>query len=71
MTLPDAVRAPPSGVAAEGGSPAGLAMDREARDARFRSRVREALDDPGIPAPPDRAMAEVQALIDGKRRART
>ena len=48
----------------------GLTMDQEAHDAWFRNKVREALDDPDTPVPHGRAMVEVQALIDRKRRAR-
>ena len=65
------VRIPPERGATEGGLPAGLDMDREAHDAWFRARVREALDGPDTPVPHGRAMEEVQALIDRKRRARS
>lgn len=71
LTLSDAVRILLARVAAEGGLPAGLVMDAEAHDAWFRAKVREAMSDSGSPIPHDRAMEEVQALIDGKRRART
>ena len=65
------VRIPPERGATAGGLPAGLDMDREAHDAWFRTRVREALDDPGAPVPHGQAMEEVRALIDAKRRARS
>ena len=68
--MTDTIRIPPERVATEGGLPAGLDIDREAHDAWFRTRVREALDDPGAPVPHDRVMEGVQVLIDGKRRAR-
>ena len=71
LTLSDAVRILLARVATEGGLPAGLVMDAEAHDAWFRAKVREAMNDSGSPIPHDRAMEEVQALIDGRRRART
>ena len=61
------VRIPPE----RGATAGGLDMDREAHDAWFRTRVREALDDPGAPAPHGQAMEEVRALIDAKRRVRS
>ena len=71
LSLSDAVRMLLTRVATEGGLPAGLAMGREAHDAWFRAKVREALDDLRTPVPHGKAMDEVQALIDGKRRGRT
>ena len=71
LTLSDAVRILLTRVAAEGGLPAGLTADPEAHDAWFRAKVREALDDPRPTVPHERAMDDSQALIDGKRRARS
>ena len=71
LTLSDAVRILLTRVATEGGLPAGLTMDREAHDAWFGAKVQEALDDPRPPAPHDQVMNQAQALIDGKRRARS
>ena len=71
LTLSDAVRILLTRVATEGGLPAGLTMDREAHDAWFRAKVQEALDDPRPPVPHDQVMDRAQALIDGKRRARS
>lgn len=71
LTLSDAVRILLTRVAAEGGLPAGLAVDPEAHDAWFRAKVREALDDPHPAAPHERVMSDTQALIDKKRRARS
>jgi len=71
LTLSDAVRILLTRVAAEGGLPAGLTADPEAYDAWFRAKVQEALDDPRPAAPQSEAMQEAQALIDGKRRARS
>lgn len=71
LTLSDAVRILLTRVAAEGGLPAGLTADPEAHDAWFRAKVREALYDPGTAVSHERAMTDAQALIDGKRRART
>ena len=51
--------------------PPGLAVDREAHDAWFRAKVREALDDLRAPVSHGQAMDEAQALINGKRRVRT
>ena len=71
LTLSDAVRILLTRVAAEGGLPAGLTADPEAHDAWFRAKVREALDDPRPAVPHEQVMSETQALIDGKRRARS
>lgn len=71
LTLSDAVRILLTRVAAEGGLPAGLTADPDAYDAWFRAKVQEALDDPRPAASPARVMEDAQALIDGKRRARS
>lgn len=71
LTVSDAVRILLTRVAAEGGLPAGLTADPDAYDAWFRAKVQEALDDPRPPAPHTQVMADAQALIDGKRRAKT
>lgn len=71
LTLSDAVRILLTRVAAEGGLPAGLTADPEAHDEWFRAKVREALDDPRPAIPHEQAMDRAQALIDGKRRARS
>ena len=47
----------------------GLTTGPEAHDAWFRAGVREALDDPHPTVPHERVMSDLQALIDGKRRA--
>ena len=64
LTLSDAVRILLTRVVTEGGLP-------EAYDTWFRAKVREALDDLRTPVPHGEAMEEAQALMDGKRRART
>lgn len=71
LTLSDAVRILLTRVAAEGGLPAGLTTDPDAHDAWFRAKVREALDDPRPAVPHEQVMTETQALIGGKRRARS
>ena len=71
LTLSDAVRILLTRVAAEGGLPAGLTADSEAHDKWFRAKVREALDDPRPVIPHEEVMDRAQALIDGKRRARS
>ncbi|MBY5933096.1 type II toxin-antitoxin system RelB/DinJ family antitoxin [Tateyamaria omphalii] len=71
LTVSDAVRILLTRVAAEGGLPAGLTADPDAYDAWFRAKVQEALDDPRPAGPHAQVMAEAQALIDGKRRAKT
>ena len=70
LTLSDAVRILLTRIAAEGGLPAGLATDPDAYDAWFRTKVREALDEPHSPTSHDKVMSDAQALIDVKRRAR-
>ncbi len=40
--------------------------EAEAYDVWFRSKVREALDDPRPGVPHEQVMAEMQAIIDGK-----
>lgn len=69
LTLSDAVRILLTRIAAEGGLPAGLTMDREAYDTWFRAKVREALVDSHSSAPQDQVMDEAKALIDARRRA--
>ena len=71
LTLSDAVRVLLTRVAAEGGMPAGLTVNPQAHDAWFRAKVREALDDHDPAVPHERVMIETQALIDGKRHARS
>lgn len=71
LTLSDAVRILLTRVAAEGGLPAGLTSDPDAYDAWFRAKVQEALDDPRPAVPHAQAMQEAQALIDGKRLAKS
>lgn len=71
LTLSDAVRILLTRVAAEGGLPAGLTANPDAYDAWFRTKVREAMDDPRPSVPHDDAMAAVQEAIDRKRRAET
>ena len=71
LTLSDAVRILLTRVAAEGGLPAGLTADPEAHDKWFRTKVREALDDPRPAIAHEQVMGRTQALIDGKRRARS
>lgn len=71
LTLSDAVRILLTRVAAEGGLPAGLTADPEAHDKWFRAKVREALDDPRPAIAHEQVMDKTQALIDGKRRARS
>lgn len=71
LTLSDAVRILLTRVAAEGGLPAGLTADPDAYDAWFRAKVQEALDDPRPAEAQAQVMQEAQALIDGKRRARS
>ena len=67
-TPSDAVRILLTRIAAEGGLPAGLAMDRKAYDTWFRDKVREALDDSRSSAPRDPVMDKARALIDARRR---
>jgi DNA-damage-inducible protein J len=71
LTVSDAVRILLTRIAKEGGLPAGLTADPEAYDAWFRSKVREALDDPRPAVPHQQVMDEAQAIIDRKRRARS
>jgi len=71
LTISDAVRILLTRVTTEGGLPAGLASDPDVYDAWFRAKVQEALDDQRPARPHARAMQEVQARIDGKRRARS
>ena len=71
LTLSDAVRILLTRVAAEGGLPAGLTADPDAYDAWFRAKVQEALDDPSPTTPHAKSMQDAQALIDGKRLAKS
>ena len=71
LTLSDAVRILLTRIAAEGGLPAGLAIDPDAYDVWFRAKVREALEEPHSPTTHDKVMSDAQALIDAKRRAHT
>ncbi|HDZ71801.1 MAG TPA: type II toxin-antitoxin system RelB/DinJ family antitoxin [Aurantimonas coralicida] len=71
LTLSDAVRILLTRVAAEGGLPAGLTADPDAYDAWFRAKVQEALDDPRPTTRHAKAMQDAQALIDGKRFAKS
>lgn len=70
LSVSDAVRILLTRVVKEGGLPAGLAVDPEAHDAWFRTKVREALADPGAGLPHEQVMDEVQALIDRKHLAK-
>jgi len=69
LTVSDAVRILLTRIASEGGLPAGLTADPAVYDAWFRAKVREALDAPQSPLSHDDVMADVQAVIDAKRRA--
>ena len=71
LTLSDAVRILLTRVAAEGGLPAGLTADPEAHDKWFHTKVREALDDTRPAIAHEQVMGRAQALIAGKRRARS
>jgi DNA-damage-inducible protein J len=71
MTVSDAVRILLTRIAKEGGLPAGLTCDPASYDAWFRAKVHEALVDTSPPVPHKRVMDEAQAIIDGKRRARS
>jgi len=44
----------------------GSTAEAEAYDAWFRTKVREALDDPRPGIPHEQVMAEMQAIIEGK-----
>lgn len=71
LTVSDAVRILLTRVAIEGALPPGFTSDEASYDKWFRAKVREALEDttPGISH--EQVMADAQALIDGKRRARS
>jgi DNA-damage-inducible protein J len=71
LTVSDAVRILLTRVTKEGGLPAGLVADADAHDAWFRAKVQEALDDTRPQIPHQQVMADAQALIDRKRRARS
>lgn len=70
LSVSDAVRIFLTRVAKEGGLPVGLTADPEAHDEWFRAKVREALADAEPSVPHRQVMADAQALIDRKRRAR-
>lgn len=71
LTVSDAVRILLTRITKEGGLPAGLVADPQAHDAWFRAKVQEALADPRPAIPHDHVLDEAQAVIDGKRRARS
>ena len=71
LTVSDAVRMLLTRIAREGALPAGLACDQAAYDTWFRAKVHEALADAHPPVAHGRVMDEAQAIIDGKRRARS
>ena len=71
LTVSDAVRILLTRVTKEGGLPAGLTADADAHDAWFRSKLQEALDGRRPTVLHLRVMADAQALIDRKRRARS
>jgi len=48
-----------------------LTADPDAYDAWFRAKVQEALDDPRPTTPHAKTMQDAQALIDGKRLAKS
>ena len=70
LTLSDAVRILLTRVASEGGLPAGLISDPKAYDEWFRAKVQEALSDTSPTTSHASAMADAQAVIDGKHRTR-
>ena len=70
LTLSDAVRILLTRVAAEGGMPPGLTTDPDSYDVWFRAKVQEALDDPRPSLSQNVVMANVQAVIDARRRER-
>jgi len=71
MTVSEAVRILLTRIAKEGALPAGFTCDPATYDAWFRAKVHEALADTQPPVSHDRVMDEAQAIIDGKRRARS
>lgn len=71
LTVSDAVRILLTRVAKEGALPAGFTCDAEAYDTWFRAKVHEALADTRPTIPHERVMDEAQAVIDGKRHARS
>jgi len=71
LTISDAVRILLTRVAKEGAMPPGLTADPEVYDAWFRQKVQEALADPRPAVPHRQVLDEAQAVIDGKRRARS
>ena len=71
LTVSDAVRILLTRIAREGALPAGLTCDQAAYDTWFRAKVHEALTDTHPSISHRRIMDEAQAMIDGKRRARS
>jgi DNA-damage-inducible protein J len=71
LTVSDAVRILLTRVAKEGGLPAGLTTDPKAYDQWFKAKVHEALDDQRLTVSNQQVMDEAQALLDGKRHARS
>lgn len=67
LTVSDAVRILLTRITKEGGLPAGLTVDPDAHDAWFRERVREAMMDDKPNVEHQKAMDDVQALIESKR----
>ena len=68
LTVSDAVRILLTRVAREGALPVGFTSDAESYDKWFRAKVREAIADSGDAIAHDQVMADVQTLIDRKRR---
>ena len=71
LTISDAVRILLTRIAKEGALPPGLTCDQAAYDAWFRDKVYAALSDTSPPVSHSRVMDEAQAIIDGKRNARS
>ncbi len=69
LSISDAVRILLTRVTKEGGLPVGLTTDPEAHDAWFKSKVLEALEDTTSAIPHQKAMDDLQDLIDRKRNA--
>ena len=69
LTVSDAVRILLARVTKESGLLAGLTADADA--AWFREKVHEALDDTRPAVPHQQVMADAQAIINRKRRARS
>jgi DNA-damage-inducible protein J len=71
LTVSDAVRILLTRIAKEGALPAGLTSDQAAYDTWFRTKAHEALADAHPPVSHEQVMDEAQAVIDGKRHARS